>query len=148
MAVETAIHNSEADCNVSSNSNSICHRRCHQCWQFCWGYLPKKALIESLPENEDKEYEEGKEDGDIVNGAQHDDQLATESGHKADQLENAQQAKGAQDGEATAMLFQKFQQTEEDDAAVEDIETTLYVLEKTVSEELKDHLAAEDCWKN
>ena len=42
-----------------------------------------------LPKDEDEEYEEGEEDGHVVHGAQHDEQLAPQVGHEANQLEDA-----------------------------------------------------------
>ena len=104
----------------------------------------RQSAFPHLPEDEDEENEEGEEDGDVVDGAQHDHQLAAQGGHEADQLEDAQQAEGAQDGEAAAVLLQQLQQAEHDDAAVEDVEAALHVLEEAIGEQLQHHLAAED----
>lgn len=54
---------------------------------------------QNSPEDEYKENKKGKEDGDIVHGAQHDKELPAQIWHKADKLEDAQQTERAQYGQ-------------------------------------------------
>ena len=55
------------------------------------------------PEYEYEEHEECEEDRDVVHGPEHDDQLPPQVGQEPDQLQDPQQAEGAQDGDARAL---------------------------------------------
>jgi hypothetical protein len=50
-------------------------------------------LIVQLPEYKDEQYEKGEEHGDIVHGAQHNEQLSSEVGHESHQFQYPQEAK-------------------------------------------------------
>lgn len=50
----------------------------------------------NLPKYEYKKYEERKEYGNVVHGAQHDEKLPSQLRHEAHQLEDTEQAEGPQ----------------------------------------------------
>ena len=61
---------------------------------YLWG------PVRDIPEDKDEEHEEGEEDRDVVHGPEHDDELPAEVGEEAHQLEDAEEAEGAEDGDA------------------------------------------------
>lgn len=60
----------------------------------------KAQKTKNPPENEDKEDEEWKEDGDVVHCTKHDEQLSAQLGHKPHEFENPQEAKCPEDRQA------------------------------------------------
>ena len=58
----------------------------------------------SSPEDEYEQHEQREEDCDVVHGPEHDDELPAQVGEEAHQLEDAQEAEGAEDGDARALV--------------------------------------------
>ena len=63
------------------------------------------------PEDEDEEDEKRKERGNVVHGAQHDDELVAKSRQEADQLEYAQQAECTQHRQTAGATLHQLHQT-------------------------------------
>lgn len=68
--------------------------------------------VNIVPEYENEEKEQGEEDGHVVHGAQHDDQLAAQVGHEADQLQNAQETERSQNRQARTAAVVPFEPIE------------------------------------
>ena len=64
--------------------------------------LSQPHITSAVPEDEDEEDEQGKEDGHVVHRLQHDEQLTPQVREESDQLQDPQQAKRPQNGEARA----------------------------------------------
>lgn len=68
--------------------------------------------VNIVPEYENEEKEQSEEDGHVVHGAQHDDQLAAQVGHEADQLQNAQETERSQNRQARTAAVVPFEPIE------------------------------------
>lgn len=69
-----------------------------------WCGVEVVALSErsNSPEYENEKDEQGEEDGHIVHGAEHDEELAAQVGHETDQFQDAEQAESPKDGQSGA----------------------------------------------
>lgn len=114
----------------------------------CPRILRSQLPPEHLPEDEYEQYEQGEEDGHIVDGAQHDHQLSPQCGHEPYQLEYAQQAKRSEHGQSTVPMALvgggQLEQAQQHNGPVECIEATLDVLVEAEGAQLEHHLQAED----
>ena len=96
--------------------------------------------------DEDQEDEQHEEVGEVVDGVEHRREDDPQVGPGADELEDAQEAEGAQHRRVEAEVDVKVRhgevaQRDEDDEAVEAVEGVGDVLREAVGDELEEHLA-------
>lgn len=77
----------------------------------CWGTEGRQTSI-IVPEYENEEKEQGEEDGHVVHGAQHDDELTTQVGHETHKFQNAQETERTQNGESRTAPIVTFESIE------------------------------------
>lgn len=66
--------------------------------------LSERVVDACTPESEDEKHEQHAERGHVVHGLHQHHQLSPQGGQEADQLQDPQQAKSSQDGQAAVRL--------------------------------------------
>lgn len=104
-----------------------------------------KIFSAVIPEDEDKEYQEGKEDGHIVQGLEHDHELAFQSWHESDKFQDSQESKCPQDRQTgSSFVGKQLHERDNDDDSVKQVESIDQVLIAADPEDLEDHLKGKD----